>query len=154
MNIIKQKQVEMFGNEPKTKQEQILTISDPVKRKLLLMQDSKCQELKNEMEYVTSDSQQFDEYFNKFRKMQQIKEEKIRSRQHQNEDQQAIQKSISPKLNTTAAFKRNKDLQSHLNSRISRDGLNERSDEFRVSKSKFNHPYKNSSLPVSISQSP
>jgi hypothetical protein len=42
MNMIKQKQIEMFGNEPKSTQEQILTISDPAKRKKLLMQDNKC----------------------------------------------------------------------------------------------------------------
>jgi len=54
--MIKQKQIEMFGTEPKTKQEQILTISDPIKRKRLLIQDTKCQELKNEMESVTGEA--------------------------------------------------------------------------------------------------
>jgi hypothetical protein len=60
----------MFGCEPKTTLEQIQTISDPVKRKRLLMQDNKCQELKTDMEYVTSDAQLFEDFFNKFRKMQ------------------------------------------------------------------------------------
>lgn len=70
LNMIKQKQIEMFGCEPKTTLEQIQTISDPVKRKRLLMQDNKCQELKTDMEYVTSDAQLFEDFFNKFRKMQ------------------------------------------------------------------------------------
>jgi hypothetical protein len=60
----------MFGCEPKTTLEQIQTISDPVKRKRLLMQDNKCQEIKTDMEYVTSDAQLFEDFFNKFRKMQ------------------------------------------------------------------------------------
>ena len=34
------------------------------------MQDNKCQELKNEMDYVATDAQMFDEFFNKFKKMQ------------------------------------------------------------------------------------
>jgi len=43
LNMIKHKQQEIYGTEPKTMQEQILTISDPAKRKQLLMQDNKCQ---------------------------------------------------------------------------------------------------------------
>ena len=35
LNLIKHKQQEIYGIEPKTLQEQILTISDPTKRKLL-----------------------------------------------------------------------------------------------------------------------
>ena len=33
LNMIKHKQQEIYGTEPKTMQEQILTISDPAKRK-------------------------------------------------------------------------------------------------------------------------
>ena len=69
LNMIKHKQQEMFGTEPKTLQEQILTISDPAKRKQLQMQDNKCQELKHEMEYVTSDAEVFDEFFNRFKRI-------------------------------------------------------------------------------------
>jgi len=81
LNMIKHKQQEIYGTEPKTMQEQILTISDPAKRKQLLMQDSKCQELKHDMDYVTSDAEVFDEFFNRFKRIQQSKEEKTRSRQ-------------------------------------------------------------------------
>ena len=45
------------------------------------MQDNKCQELKHDMDYVTSDAEVFDEFFNRFKRIHQSKEEKNRSRQ-------------------------------------------------------------------------
>ena len=39
------------------------------------MQDNKCQELKHDMDYVTSDAEVFDEFFNRFKRIQQSKEE-------------------------------------------------------------------------------
>ena len=118
------------------------------------MQDNKCQELKHDMDYVTSDAEVFDEFFNRFKRIQQSKEEKNRSRQAADvqEISQYQQQTTSqpPRLNL-------KPKSIYNNASITRESTSNQSrggEEFRVSKEKFYQAFKNPSLPNSISQSP
>lgn len=66
--MVTKKKIEINGEEPKTLEEHIKNISDPTLKQHLEQVNSRFKELKNEVEQVNQSTDQFGEFFNKFKK--------------------------------------------------------------------------------------